>query len=162
MEPHVFWNDVTFLFKFLCRKIEGSYFPIQADFLLLQHADRFIREIPVMRYLECENIVSTNSPIREIARFPSGRNFAANCHSCCIPCHTSKVTSTPAAFAFSANRSTLDKRSSYEPIWISSGGSPCRSAKEGDASGERVSTSLRFGDYPQVVKKKRLCSVVVK
>jgi hypothetical protein len=45
MEPHVFGNDVTFLFKFLYQKIEGSYFLIQADFLFLQHRKHLPREV---------------------------------------------------------------------------------------------------------------------
>ena len=56
-----------------------------------------------------------NAPIRSIACPASGSNLAENCHTCCMPSHTSRVTITPAALARSATPTASESRISSDP-----------------------------------------------
>lgn len=75
--------------------------------------------------------------IRRIPAVASGNPGAKACHTWIMSSKTSREKGTPAARDRAARVKASSSSASAVPTWISNGGSPERSAKIGDASGER-------------------------
>lgn len=85
----------------------------------------------------------TKRPMPSIAAGASSSIGRNQCQTWIIRSHTSRVVSTLAAFARFASWTASSSRTSSLPTWISSGGSPRRSAKSGEASGVRGEAAPR-------------------
>src|SRR4029077_6143856 len=77
------------------------------------------------------------------AASPSSRRAANTWKTCGTPGVMSRMTATSSAAAFTARRVASSRSTSCDPAWISSGGSPARSAKMGLTRGSAGSVPAR-------------------